>query len=702
MAIRTKQIGRLANSVINRFLQAGTLPAVRAVIGGVYAALGGRISGNPLTQVTPVVPQAQTDPLALGVLSQTIGGDIGDLYNEDIDQVNRIIRNFDYKQTRRERLTQRMVALNAELQQLPLRGQQLHSTIDSFNRIDFDRTDAHVNFRDYCVELPPLSNRTTKLDLRAATVAYHVDGAVKLTLGTPSSMVDDLANSAFFVRTAAAGPVTMTITLTLPAPAALSQLSIMLEAGTEVQATATLDSQTLSTQQLGLSRRAVWNVAERTVSRIVITLTKTLPDAPGLFDFGVRNISLQSEQFAPSATLTSQRLRFAAPLAGVTLSAEAEIPPNTSISWSLSRTGPDGLFFEVPLETPLRFGPPVVRDAKYVLPVRQPHGPAKVFNADGGAADGGLAVQATIRGSRTPLFALCRVDPAVMFGQSVVARGRDAWRVSAYHYDTNYAGVVADPTPSLADFIDLRGGTPTVYTRFQPREDVLTTQYPGLGAELAAALRLPAIEYPLQSATDRVMHRFEATLTVDPSLAPPVLGELAATTVSLPMIFGSNRAALYLNGTRIAVAASVIAGSLQYAAVLPLQPGANNLQIVTNNYVALAGAAFDIGTTTFSGMIASGWLQWSAEAGPMTEVSLFELQYQTARNDFSRYALTEDPNSAQQLLVIRELPTTRYDITTTGPASGPQDLVLQARLNGSSVQPALTPKIFSYTLTESV
>jgi hypothetical protein len=84
----------------------------------------------------------------------------------------------------------------------------------------------------------------------------------------------------------------------------------------------------------------------------------------------------------------------------------------------------------------------------------------------------------------------------------------------------------------------------------------------------------------------------------------------------------------------------------------------------------------------------------------MTSVSLFELQYQTSRNDFSRYGITEDPLSDNNLIVVRELPTTTYEINSSQLAStAPSQVILRAQLSGSAVQPSLSPKIEGYTLT---
>jgi hypothetical protein len=87
----------------------------------------------------------------------------------------------------------------------------------------------------------------------------------------------------------------------------------------------------------------------------------------------------------------------------------------------------------------------------------------------------------------------------------------------------------------------------------------------------------------------------------------------------------------------------------------------------------------------------------------MTAVSLFELQYQTARNDFSRFALAQDTTTNKNVVVLRELPTTVYDLVSQGTDTTEQvtSLIVRADLHGSVVQTSVTPKINSCSLEVS-
>jgi hypothetical protein len=286
-----------------------------------------------------------------------------------------------------------------------------------------------------------------------------------------------------------------------------------------------------------------------------------------------------------------------------------------------------------------------------------------------------------------------------------IRRGRNAWRVSSYHYDVLVAGTVSNPQPGLVDFIAPRGGNAAqIFTRYQPTEFDLNNQYSGLSASLLSALRLPALEYPIRNQNDRVIHLFEATLTVNPGLAPSVLQTLSALSVSLPPIFANGQATFYCNGQKLQITANSMAGALAYTALVPLAPGDNLLQLVTTEYATLTGAAFDIGTALFSTLCSyNGQILWYADPGPMTAVSLFELQYQTARNDFSRFALAQDTTTNKNVVVLRELPTTVYDLVSQGTDTTEQvtSLIVRADLHGSVVQTSVTPKINSCSLEVS-
>jgi hypothetical protein len=176
--------------------------------------------------------------------------------------------------------------------------------------------------------------------------------------------------------------------------------------------------------------------------------------------------------------------------------------------------------------------------------------------------------------------------------------------------------------------------------------------------------------------------------------------------VSLSNIFastgsGGSRAALYCNGINIPVTATTSGVSgLSYQAVLPLVPGTNTIAIVTNNLYSLGGGPFEFGTTIFTSLAAyGGYVMWYADAGPLAQVDLFELQYQTARNDFSRFAVATDPATGNTVILVHELPTTVYDISTTGISSQlPTQVTLSANLVGSPTDNSLTPVVSSFQL----
>lgn len=707
MAIRTKQIATIANTVIAQFLQQGQFPSVHAVVAAVYAQLTG-VPGTPVTSFTPFSYGTATNAGELTVLAADIAADIQTLYDESIDQVNRIVRDFDYKDTRRGRLAQRLVALEAELD-AALAGTQVHrGTIASFAGIDPVATSAFLNFHTHTAELPPASNRTTKVDLSAATLRSSAPVGSAVT-GSLNNITNDLLNAVYFVRLGTvANSAQLQISATLPTASTFSKIVVVGHVSAATQITLQLDAETLTTQTLDIGKQVEWTFAPRVVTTITLTLAKSAPDVSqggtNYFDFGLKSLSAYQEDYVPSAVFQTQSLSFGAPLGTLTLTADQDVPPNCSIAWAASFDG--GAFTPLVPGTPLTVATLAPADAKRVFPVLSVRSNATVTTIEAdqtGALVETIPVLAPIRGGRTPLFTLCSVNAGVTTGNTQVRRGRNAWHVRSYHYSIEQNGVVQDPAPSLNDFVVPRGTTPEIFARYQPTEFDVANQYNALSADEATALRLPALEQPTQDQFDRVMHLFEATLTVDPGLAPATLAGLRATAISLPFVFGNSKAALYLNGTQIPLLSSTSGGGVQYSCVLPLQTGANLLQIVTNNYAALGGASFDVGTSVFTALCAyGGEIAWYADPGPMTEVSLFELQYQTARNDFSRYARAQGTNGNDQLLLVRELPTCVYDVTTAlVPADGPSTVTLQATLAGSPVSSSLTPKISSYTLAMS-
>ena len=722
MSIRVKQIGRLANSVISQFLQGGQFPSMRAVIAQVFDRLNGP-GGVPRTRAPKLKPGSLTDPAALNALTTAVHEDVQNLYDEAVDQVNRIVRDYDAKGTRRERLAQRLIEVSGKLNSA-IAG-QTQGVIGSFETIDFARTDAEIDFRSYRVTLPPASNGVAKIDLSGAQITTDAPSTAAV-VGSPSDIATDLIDQVYFVRLASAqNSASLTITVKLGDPTTLSSIVAVGHVGSQCTASLSIDGSMLETQTIDLSRRAQWQIPAKSVQTLVLTLTKTQPDivqgATNYFDFGLKSLSCYLEEYVPAATFTTMPIDLGEPIGTLTLAANQEIPANCDIEWALS-TG--GAFAPLTPGKPVAISTLVAGDQKRVYPVRTVRDLVRVNTllpytgpfpgAAGAQSDAGVPVLAPVRGGRTPLFTLCEIGSEAF--QTKVWRGRNAWKVRSYHYSIGNTsgdmilpvitrgadpGYIADPPPTLADFDAPRGGA-EVYMRFQPTEFDIANQYTGLDADASLAIRYPRMEQPVNGADDRVMHCFEANLVVDATIGASALQALSSTVVTMPGIFAANRGAVYLNGKPVHISAQGSGSAVIWQCILNLQAGTNLLQIVTNNYAAIGGQPFNVGTTVFSSLCAYGGnVAWYAEPGPLTPVSLFELQYQTARNDFSRYAIVENTSGTGQMIVVRELPTCLYDVTakTLSDAGAPSSVTLQARLSGSPFDKSLSPIITGYAVS---
>ena len=726
MSIKLKQVGRIANTVIGDFLANGSVPSIAAVLAGVYVNLGGRAAGTPQTNTIPVVSNTVTNPDLMTRNASQVAQDMQTLYDENIDLVNRIVRDFDYKQTKRERVAGRITSLNSDLIDAENQLQNSYSfssSFSSFTTTDLTNTTAEIDFRSCEMTLPPASNRSTKADLIGANVTYSTNGTAASVVGSASDILLDSINDAFFIRVSSTNTsANLIIKITPVSPIIASKIEINAHVGSTTSAQVTINSQVLATQTINVSRHVSWQFAAQSLTSIVITMSKNIADAAAgninYYDFGIKNVSIYSEEYAPAASFMTQPISFidkatgmAAPIGTLNLIVDQTIPANCGVDWQIGFAGSAGSFSSITPGSPVVINTITNLAAKRTFPARTPldfvNSYSVVNDQTGILADPGLSVTAGVRGNRARLFTLGSVLPN--YYDLTVWRGRNAWKVTSYHYTTTSSGLLQNASPTLNDFFQPRGNNPVLYTRYQPTEYDLANQFPSLSSTLTQALRLPKIENPFNSSTDQVMHLYQACLIVNNQLAPSVLANLSATTVSLSNIFASTgstgtRAVLYCNGVNISVTATTDSNNnLTYQAVLPLVPGKNTIAIVSNNVYSLGGGPFEFGTTLFTTLAAyGGQIMWYADAGPMAQVDLFELQYQTARNDFSRFSLATDPVSGNTVIVIHELPTTVYDITMTGLSSQlPTQVILQANLSGSPSINSLTPSIGSYQLVMS-
>jgi hypothetical protein len=709
MSIRITQLNRLASQVIETSLQGGTFPTVQTVIAGIASLLGESAPGTPTLHELHL--GGVTDPVALSTMVNELYGDMTDLYSEVVDQVNRLALVFDQTYSLQANLRTQLLGLeNSVTLSLPGSTSVSQVRVNGYQSVDSNST-AWINPRSFSATLPELPGRSTPI--LPSKVSVTPGGKVGFSLGSPHDITTSMSNTGYLVRVIGHGSGhTLTIHLTYEHPKVGNEVRLVFASSNALTATLLVNGAEIATRNAGFGNELNWTFPARYVRTVELKLYKPKPDAGTSYDYAIRQVSLISTGYQSQAAVTFYPLALG-PIGTLVLSPNTDQQPGTQIQWQVGFNGPSGAFIGITPKTPTVINKPVIVDNLQTLPVRRANGFAIVHNRINdkttSLTNGDLVTLSPRLAARAPLFNLCRVSPRISRGMSYVRRGRNAWNVMSYHYNLDGPGVSNDPFPTLRDFQELRGTnpTPTILQRYQPTEMYISTQFPGVTGVLQRALRLPAIEVADDSVRDRTMHLFQASLYLDPTLDPTVLTGFNRLTLNFPHIFASRRAALYVNHTAVTVNAVTFGTNLTYQAVLPLVPGDNLIQIVTNNYSALAGSPFDIGTgTTVAGgtgiltpyVVDGGPITWYADPGPMTEVTLFELSQQTARGDQSRYALAPDTTTGQQVILLRDLPATCYDVMTQAFPAGTGSTTVQALLIGGT-DPSVTPAVYGFNIT---
>lgn len=174
MSIKQRQIYTLVEKVLKEYYQNGYIPAVEEVASKINKILAGNPPGLPITKYRPAFSRKKSIPEDWNKTIDEIATDLELLYSENLEQINKILVDFDYYEVERRKLERQIAESENRIEQLLLLNDNadgyLYSVYDDFktlNKIDMDNTSAWVdfNFSEVCLPYSKIGN--TKIEINS-------------------------------------------------------------------------------------------------------------------------------------------------------------------------------------------------------------------------------------------------------------------------------------------------------------------------------------------------------------------------------------------------------------------------------------------------------------------------------------------------------------------------------------------------------
>lgn len=365
MSIKQRQVHALTEKVLKEYYQDGYIPTVEEVVRRVNEMLGGRPFGLPITKFRPARSRGKSVPEDWNKTIDEISTDLELLYAESLEQINRIMVDFDYYEVERRRLERQIEEAENRIEQLLLLNDNadgyLYSVYDDFktlNKIDMENTSAWIdfNFSEVCLPYSKVGNVKINLDPPKGELITtdKIISSTSLQGAGFENIVDDSLNTYWLHEVVSEVPqeISYKLTFTLKGePSTRLVIDPHVSGPTTFTARYTEDGH--NWMNFGSSHsqeKIVYDFYEAHFVGIEIIITKrdheetiSVNGKNGfVYTFGLKNVSLYKIGFEDTGTFQSKALsivdRQGNPVTfdKISLEVEEEVPADCDISYFLA------------------------------------------------------------------------------------------------------------------------------------------------------------------------------------------------------------------------------------------------------------------------------------------------------------------------------------------------------------------------------
>lgn len=212
MSIPKRQLIAITNKIIEEAYKDGVILTLDQLMARVAEVLIDTSQlGLPITKYRPATYRSRSVPEDWNKTIDELDTDINVLYQENIDQIERINTDFDYFETEKRRLERNLAELEDKIEELLLLNNNadgyLYSAYEAFrnlNQVDIDNTSAWIDLSLHHVSLPHAKTGNVKIDLSGNEIygePLSSDSIISITEMQPlSNMLDDALNTAWIQK----------------------------------------------------------------------------------------------------------------------------------------------------------------------------------------------------------------------------------------------------------------------------------------------------------------------------------------------------------------------------------------------------------------------------------------------------------------------------------------------------------------------
>ena len=635
MNTRYMQLYKTSNNVIKKFIQSGVFPKVSQVQAEVTRILSGNVIGSPTCLPNDVGYDTVTDPVAYNNFFTTAVNDIQLLYDMITDQLRRLSTDMDYQMTLRGRLKSQIRQLETNVNNISssppyVYREDLHNKIN----INLNNTTAYINNQEAIATLPEDLRLCQKVYPDIATITQTGTAVVSSLM----NLFDDSLNTAWLSTYSQStdGSYGMTITATFNTPIVTNKI---LCTGFSPRAmniaiglNTTDGNKQLDSRPCDSYNTASWYFPTYYVTGFTMTINKDKADYssgtsnPFTYLFGIQSLEFYSTSYLNAGTIESNIIQFydllnnQVPITTVNMGINNIPAPGCNTSYYLCATDntvPDTWIRVIPgtnvtIQEPTSYKYSLNKseaydfDSKYAM---------QLYNITGDI----LTVPKT--------------------GNNISLTRDFMWKIRYYYYNIVQDNInqYSDSAPTIDDMAIPRGDSPDIYITFYTY------------AKTTDMKLLPNV-----AGDKKRMVMFTTYITWDSNeiLTLPVL----------PVWWGdSSKVNIYLNDSQATFTThtTVTGSDIKVTGVtysLNLIQGINKLCIVTNDYFA-----WDL--MVFNNLLSSLGItpvNSTCDMNSLTQVSMYDLLYNTRQGDISRYAIDHDGN-----ILVTNSQNISYTITYT-------------------------------------
>lgn len=617
MNTRSMQLTRRLNQVLGDFIKSGVFPSTGQLMNKtIYSFPNQYVVGSPSCVPEEVGYNVVTDPDQYNNFFTRAVDDMQLLYDMIVDQLRALVTDMDYQMVLRSRTKSRIKQLEADINAICEQPPYIYrEEFANMCNLNIHNTTAYINSNENIATLPENHMMSKRI---YPDIEYISQTGTLKTINGISNMFDDSLNSMWLSSYNASKDEKHSISQTITFKSAIKFNKIVMIGFSpkpiNVQITLnTSDSAVnLESKPCDTYQTASWYFDTVSVLSFTITLSKNNADyldssnqSPYTYIYGVQSMEFYNTHYIDQAVIESNMINIkdltnkTQSVINLKLTCRENVPSGCSTSYYVCVTDasePDNWLRITP-------GSQIIMQKPYTLSYYMSEATPYVFSSD-------RSIQA---------YTLTGESAGVPQNAYNLTLARNyMWTIQYYYYDVQEDNLelYSDSNPTLDDFASQRGNSSDMYITWYTFGD--------------------AKVLPSAQGNKKRMVMFTTYITSDTNKI--------VTLPSMSMWWGdSSRVNLYVNDTQVdfSYETGTINNGFRNIGVihkLNLIQGINKLNIVTNDYYA--NDLFDLNTALAG--LGITLTNSKCEEYPLTQVSMYDLLYNTRVGDVSRYAIDHD------------------------------------------------------------